>query len=135
MRTHCGHSTQLYSLRDTRNAGCNVALSFSSVRAGLTGSCVCRTLLYGVAFWDCRCGRSLCSSLDSYSQNTSLTNSWLISMCFPGITFPGSDYVPQRLFINVHNQNHLRYPVRDYHERFGFDFVHRQCNSASLHYS
>lgn len=29
----------------------------------------------------------------------SLTNSWLISVCFPGITFPGSDNVPQRLFI------------------------------------
>ena len=27
----------------------------------------------------------------------SLTNSWLISMCFPGITFPDSDNVPQRL--------------------------------------
>lgn len=47
MRTHCGRSTQLFSLRDTRNAGCNVALCSSSVRAGLTGSCVCRTVLYG----------------------------------------------------------------------------------------
>ena len=27
----------------------------------------------------------------------SLTNSWLISVCFPGITIPGSDNVPQRL--------------------------------------
>jgi len=34
-----------------------------------------------------------------YSQNTSLTNSWLISMSFPRITFPDSDNVPQRLFI------------------------------------
>lgn len=29
----------------------------------------------------------------------SLTNSWLISMSFPRITFPDSDNVPQRLFI------------------------------------
>lgn len=50
MRTHCGHSTQLVSLRDTRNAGCNVAQCFSSVRAGLTGSCVCCSLLYGSVY-------------------------------------------------------------------------------------
>jgi hypothetical protein len=61
MRTHCGHSTQLFSLRDTRNAGKDVAQCSSSVRAGLTGSCVCCTLLYGAAFWNCRCWRSLCS--------------------------------------------------------------------------
>lgn len=50
MRTHCGRSTQLFSLRDTRNAGCNVALCSSSVRAGLTGSCVCGAMLYDVVF-------------------------------------------------------------------------------------
>lgn len=47
MRTHCGHSTQLVSLRDTRNAGKDVAQCFSSVRAGLTGSYVCCSVLYG----------------------------------------------------------------------------------------
>ena len=60
MRTHCGRSTQLFSLRDTRNAGCNVALCFSSVRAGLTGSCVCCSVLYGVCLLGCQCGRSSC---------------------------------------------------------------------------
>ena len=44
------------------------------------------------------CG-SIVARKSIYSQNTSLTNSLLISMCFPGITFPGSDNVPQRLFI------------------------------------
>lgn len=47
---HCGHSTQLFSLRDTRNAGKDVAQCSSSVRAGLTGFCVCRSVLYGSAF-------------------------------------------------------------------------------------
>lgn len=47
MRTHCGHSTQLVSLRDARNAGKDVALCSSSVRAGLTGLCVCCSVLYG----------------------------------------------------------------------------------------
>lgn len=50
MRTHCGHSTQLVSLRDTRNAGCNVSQCSSSVRAGLTGFCVCCSVLYGFVF-------------------------------------------------------------------------------------
>lgn len=50
MRTHCGHSTQLVSLCDTRNAGCNVALCSSSVRAGSTGSYVCCSVLYGPVF-------------------------------------------------------------------------------------
>ncbi len=50
MRMHCGHSTQLFSLRDTRNAGKDVAQCSSSVRAGLTGSCVCCSVLYGFVF-------------------------------------------------------------------------------------
>jgi len=77
----------------------------------------------------------MCPYKSIYSQNTSLTNSWLISMCFPRIVIPGSDYVPQRLVFIFQNQNHRRYPVLNNHVRFRFDFVHRQCNSASQHYS
>lgn len=47
MRTHCGHSTQLVSLSDIRNAGKSVAMCSSSVRTGLTGFCVCYFVLYG----------------------------------------------------------------------------------------
>lgn len=50
MRTHCGRSTQFVSLSDIRNAGKSVAMCSSSVRTGLTGFCVCRTVLYGVVF-------------------------------------------------------------------------------------
>lgn len=50
MRTHCGHSTQLDSLSDIRNAGKSVAMCSSSVRTGLTGFCVCCSVLYGVVF-------------------------------------------------------------------------------------
>ena len=72
---------------------------------------------------------------DNYSQNTSLTNSWLISVCFPGDLIPGLHNVPQRLVINAHNQNHLRYPVLNNHVRLQFDFVRWKHNSASLHCS
>lgn len=50
MRRHCGRSTHESSLSGTRNAGCNVALCFSSVRAGLTGSCVFCSVLYGSVY-------------------------------------------------------------------------------------
>ena len=45
-------------------------------------------------------------------------------MCFPGALIPGLHNVPQRLVINAHNQNHLRYPVLNNHVRLRFDFVH-----------
>lgn len=65
----------------------------------------------------------------------SLTNSWLISVCFPGDLIPGLHNVPQRLVINAHNQNHLHYPVLNNHVRLQFDFVRWKHNSASLHCS
>ena len=53
-------------------------------------------------------------------------------MCFPGALIPGLHNVPQRLVINAHNQNHLRYPVPDNHVRLQFDFVRWHTHKLRL---